>query len=335
MCLYCQPLIKAIDNYIQKADGDLEEIFEDEGRAIPKETVETMNVIEDGIAAALVAETDYFIKAIKKKLTPEELMDVLEEIKEKDVYCDAIKTVVSEQLHAFVPKLVKEYVSFVDDGIKITAVSQRTTAWIDSWSGQLAELMKLESHKQIENILKKGFEIGSDISSVTRDILDSGIRDEYYRARRVAVTEVLGAHNAAKQEAAMQNPCITEKMWRHTGSHKNEPRENHVEMDGQKVPVSEPYTLTGADGETYYPMFPTDPILPPGERINCHCLSQDIVDEDILGLPLEERQRLQQEAIDSMDDEWEKELDARNKAKAGIEENDTAKGGEESSEEQN
>jgi hypothetical protein len=35
---------------------------------------------------------------------------------------------------------------------------------------------------------------------------------------------------------------------------------------------------------------------------------------------LEERQRLQQEAIDAMDDEWEKELDAQNKAKAGIDE---------------
>ena len=116
----------------------------------------------------------------------------------------------------------------------------------------------------------------------------------------------------------MQNPCIKEKMWRHTGSHKNEPRENHVDMDGQRVPVGESYELIGADGVKYYPMFPVDPDLPPAESINCHCISQDIVDEDILVLPLEERQRLQQEAIDSMDDEWEKELDAQNRAKAGI-----------------
>ena len=40
--------------------------------------------------------------------------------------------------------------------------------------------------------------------------------------------------------------------------------------------------------------------------------------EEILGLSLEERQALQQEAIDEMDDEWERELDERNKAKAGI-----------------
>jgi hypothetical protein len=43
------------------------------------------------------------------------------------------------------------------------------------------------------------------------------------------------------------------------------------------------------------------------------------VDEDVLGLPLEERERMQREALDSMDDDWEAELDARNRAKAGIE----------------
>ena len=42
--------------------------------------------------------------------------------------------------------------------------------------------------------------------------------------------------------------------------------------------------------------------------------------DPILGLSLEERRRIQQEAIDEMDDEWEKELDRKNRAKAGIEE---------------
>ena len=41
--------------------------------------------------------------------------------------------------------------------------------------------------------------------------------------------------------------------------------------------------------------------------------------EKALGLSLEERRTLQQQAIDEMDDDWERELDARNRAKAGIE----------------
>lgn len=118
----------------------------------------------------------------------------------------------------------------------------------------------------------------------------------------------------------MQSPAVQEKMWRHTGSYRNEPRKNHVDMDGQRVPVSEPFTLDGIKGGTYYPMYPRDTNLPPEESINCHCICQPVVSEEILGLSLEERQKLQQEAIDNMDDEWEKELDAKNKAKAGIEE---------------
>lgn len=118
----------------------------------------------------------------------------------------------------------------------------------------------------------------------------------------------------------MQSPVVTGKMWRHTGSYRNEPRQNHVDMDGQRVPVGDPFNLIGADGGSYSPMFPGDPILPPGERINCHCISQPVVDDDILGMSLEERQRLQQEAVDAMDEEWENELNERNKAKAGIDE---------------
>lgn len=84
--------------------------------------------------------------------------------------------------------------------------------------------------------------------------------------------------------------------------------------------MNEPFVLTGIKGGTHYPMYPRDTNLPPEESINCHCICQPVVSEDILGLPLEERQRLQQEAIDAMDDDWEKELDKKNKAKAGIEE---------------
>ena len=91
-------------------------------------------------------------------------------------------------------------------------------------------------------------------------------------------------------------------------------------MDGQRVGVKEPFVLTGADGSTYYPQTPRDTGLPASESVNCHCIMQPVVSEEILGLPLEERQRLQAEAIAEDDGAWKAELDAQNKAKAGIEE---------------
>ena len=179
----------------------------------------------------------------------------------------------------------------------------------------------------LEAMLKKEINNGGNISQFCVDLINSGMEKEgkgeywtsHYRARRVAVTEILGAHSVAQQEAFMQSPAVESKGWMHTGAYRNEPRQNHIDMDGQIVAKDQPFELIGADGIVYHPMYPRDVSLPAGERINCHCIQQPIVSEDILGLPLEERKKLQQQAIDEMDDEWEAELDAQNKAKAGIE----------------
>ena len=61
MCMNCAPLIKAIDAYIAKADGDLADALGKEGYAKPKKTLKYAQDIEDGVAEALVEETDYFI----------------------------------------------------------------------------------------------------------------------------------------------------------------------------------------------------------------------------------------------------------------------------------
>lgn len=321
MCLQCKALIKAIDAYIEKADGDLADALGQEGYAKPKRTLKYAKEIEDGVAEALLEETDYFVAEAEKAVDLETFAeDIWPKVKLKDGLKGKLVTVFTESLDKFMPEFIGYYISQTDKDLKLEQVSKLTTAWVKTWSEELAGIMKLNSHKEIERILEKGLEEGSGIAAFTREILDSGIRDEYYKARRVAVTEVLRAHSVAQQEAFMQSPAVGEKMWKHTGAYRNEPRQNHVDMDGQRVKVDEPFDLTGADGGSYAPMYPRDTILPPEESINCHCICQPVVSEEILGLPLEERQRLQQEAIDEMDDEWEKELDARNKAKAGIEE---------------
>ncbi len=321
MCLECRPLIKAIDAYIRKADDKLFDELGVQGYAKPKKTLKYAQEIEDGVAEALLEETDYFLAESEKAIDLEAFAkDIWPSVKINDDLKSKLAYVFIKNFKTFMPEYIGYYLALTDKELKLLQVTKRTTAWIKSWSEELGKIMQLNSHSEIERILEKGVNNGSGIAEFTRDILESGIRDEYYKARRVAVTEVLTAHRAAQQEAFMQSPAVSEKMWKHTGEYRNEPRQNHIDMDGQRVPVDEPFELIGANGGTYNPMFPGDPILPPEERINCHCIEQPVVSEKILGLPLEERQRLQQEAIDSMDDEWEKELDAMNKAKSGIEE---------------
>ena len=321
MCMECGPLIKAIDAYIQKADDGLADALGAEGYIKPKKTLKYAQDIEDSVEEALLEETDYILAEAEKAVDLETFAaDIWPGVKLNDAAKSKLATVFTERLSEFLPEYIGYYIAQTDRGLKLTQVSKRTLAWVKSWSKDLGEIMQLNSHKEIERILEKGLAEGQGMAEFTRAILDSGIRDEYYKARRVAVTEVLRAHSVAQQEAYMQSPAVSEKMWKHTGEYRNEPRQNHVDMDGQRVPVEEPYELIGADGGTYEPMYPRDPLLPPEESINCHCISQPVVSEETLGLPLEERQRLQQEAIDAMDDEWEKELDAQNKAKAGIDE---------------
>lgn len=319
MCIHCNSLIKAIDVYIKKADDNLSDELEAQGYIKSEKTIKYIQEIEDGVVEALLDETDEIIAEAEKAIDLETFAeDVWSKVKLDNTTKVKLIKVFKEKLNKFMPEFIGYYIAQTDKDLKLTQVSERTMAWVEGWSKELGEIMQLNSHKEIEHILEKGLKEGSSIAEFTHEILDSGIRNEYYKARRVAVTEVLTAHRVAQQEAFMQSPVVSEKMWKHTGEYRNEPRQNHVDMDGQRVPVNEPFELIGADGSIYNPMFPGDTILPPEERINCHCIEQPIVSEEILGLSLEERQRLQQQAIDEMDDDWEKELDARNRARSEI-----------------
>lgn len=316
----CDRLIKAIDNYIQKADDGLTDALKAEGYAEPEKTVKYISNIEDAVADALVNERDFVLKAASGAVDLETFAKAIwPGVKLTDELAEKLEQVFAEQLAEFMPEYVEVYLQQSDKELMLNEVSKKTTGWVKTWSKELGEIMKLNSHTEIENILTKGLDDGNSIAEFTQAILDSGIRDEYFKARRVAITEVLRAHSVAQEEAIQQSPAVESKGWRHTGSYRNTPRQNHVDMDGKVVPKAEPFTLEGADGRTYHPMYPRDSILPPSESVNCHCIHQPIVNADILGLSLEERKKLQAEAVADMDDAWEKELNAKNKAKAGIE----------------
>lgn len=316
----CKRLLDAIERYIAKADDDLEEILTEEGFAEPGLTVARMSQIEDAVAEALEQETELFITSAETAIDVQEFADrIWPGVQLDDDLAEKLTTIFTEQLNEFLPQLIEPYLQQTDKDLTLTSVSKKTTAWVGEWSEELGSIMKLTSHTEIENILAKNLKDGNGIQDFISDIQNSGIREERYRARRAAVTESLRAHSVAQEESIQQSPAVEDKEWVHTGSFRNDPRPNHQAMSGQIVPKNEPFTLTGADGSTYYPQYPRDPILPASESVNCHCIHRGIASEKILGLSIEERRRLQAEAIAEMDAAWEAELNAKNKAKAGIE----------------
>lgn len=317
----CSALANAIDAYIAKADGDLESTLSEAGFIDPAGTVEEISALESRVSGALVEETARFTKAAEKAVDLEAFAsDIWADAKDADNVDEKLGEIFLDEFNTNMPNLATGYIKAIDSALVVETISKRTVAWAESWSGELGRIMKLSSHNEVERILVNGLKNGQSVAEFTQAFLDSGIRNEYYRARRVAITEVLTAHSVAAQESYMQNPAVQEKEWRHTGSYRNEPRTNHVAMSGQRVPATAVFKLYGADGGVYYPLYPRDTTeLPAGERVNCHCIAQPIVSEKILGLSIEERRKLQDEAIAEDDDAWEKELDAKNKAKAGVE----------------
>ena len=334
MCTACEQLIIAIDAYIRKADEKLSDALGKEGFADPEDTVRHIEQLEEELENIFGEQTEEFAKMLKKAMeqdndsdTNKSLGELFRDFIKNDKTYDKLLIAFLENFTEYIPKLTNIYIGRLDDELVAEQISDTTSSWISQWSQEVSELMHLNSHKELEGILSDGMKTGSSVAEIARNILDAGIRDEFYKARRAALTETLRAHSVAQEEAIQQCPAAEFKEWVHTGSYRNEPRENHVKMSGQIVPKNSNFHLTGADGITYLADYPRDPALPAGESINCHCIHRGVVSEKILGLSLEERKKLQQQAIDEMGDDWQKELDAidaRNKARAGINE-DTIK----------
>ena len=313
-------ILSAIDKYLAKADEDMEKTLRDEGFAEPKETVEQINSVQDEIADILQEQTTATAATLATAKNWKDAKKKLKRLMEDDDIAEQVEEVIADMYETEVPVLANTYIKEVESDLVVNTLRQRTSAWTSQWSKQLGELMRINTHQQLTDLIQSSIDNGESIAKLTQRIQDGGWRNEYYQAKRVALTEVLRAHSVAREEAIQQSPSTDRKEWRHTGSRHITPRQNHIDMDGQIVPANQPFTMIGKDGGIYYPQMPLDPILPAGECINCHCIHRGIANDEILGMPLEERQQLQQEIINNDDKEWEKELNEQNKAKAGIKE---------------
>lgn len=313
-------IIGAIDQYLAKADDDLADSLADEGYAEAEDTVDAINAMQDEVAETLQNQTDDFVTALETATGSgwAEAQRAVSEMMAGDDIENQVENVAADMLQTQIPKLATIYMQETDGELVVDIIRQRTQSWITSWSQRLGALMKINTHQQISDIIQSTIDKGESIEKLTRKIMDGGWRNEHYQARRVAVTEVLRAHSVAREEAIQQSPSTDRKEWRHTGAHKNKPRPNHVDMDGQIVPKDKPFELQGRDGVVYHPMYPRDPILPASETVNCHCIHRGVAADDALGMSLEERRQLQQKYIDEDDGAWKKELDEQNRAKAGI-----------------
>lgn len=303
-----EPLLSSVERYIAKADKELEETLEEEGYVNAAGAVEAINKLEEAVNDALVEDAQDFLDIVQEAedidgfinvawetyRTSEDLKSTLEKIFRKG-FRDMFQQFTFDWLLSAEP----DYAPEIDDE-RITNPSEQ---FIKEWSQQLAELMNLSTRDSMEKILLDAKENGWSIDETAQVISDSGIREPGYRSRRVAVTEVLRIESYAQQESMVQDPLTYAKKWKHVLS--NNPRTNHMAINGQQVFKRETFTLTGADGATYHPLCPRDTSLPASESVNCHCLMEAVADESVFGMSKGEWKKAREKAMDEVDAEWE------------------------------
>lgn len=304
----CSLICKEIEKYIKKENDKLKEELEKAGYLDIAYTLSVAEEIEEKLSKILQGKTDKFILLLNENpnATISEIIDMLPNFNADSSVVNDINLMFKDEFEKSVPKISNTYIQSIDKELELKKMTNRTSDWIESWSEDLSKIMEVTSEEQLNNTLSVALKEGKSVTTVAEELTDSSIVTSAKRARTTAITEMLRANSVSAQEAYIQSPAVSQKKWRHTGARKNNPRSNHVNINGQIVNINEPFELIGADGTTYYPMYPRDTILPPSESVNCHCIHQPIVDKEIIGLSIEEREKLQKNCINDDNKAWKK-----------------------------
>ena len=291
-------LLKAIDKIIKEEEIDLtEELAEFEGVDI---VVKAIDDYEKKIAKLLRKQKKHFTSGINeyiaKDVSLKDLINyVMEDLTATDTFTDDMEGINNSFFNKIIKELCKELMNAIDKDVPFEIFSEKTTEWIKSWSKDLAKLMKLNTHESIGKILNDALENGEGIPKIVDKLKELPDFDRN-RAKTTAITEMLTAHSRSQWESYMQSPVVTEKTWKHSGSKGIKPREDHVSLDGTSVAVDKTFTVGGESAQ-----YPRDPSLSAKQRVNCHCVLGPKVDQDIIKLSKEEKQKLREEALKEMD----------------------------------
>lgn len=299
-------LLESLNAFIKKAEEDerknlMESVPDFPGLSKIPNFVEEY---EKGIARLLRRQRKKFLNGLNgfigkdSKETLEALLVFFtQNLFAEDDFEDEFQELTEGFLQQTIEELAEVIMDSIDPEVSFKVLSTRTVNWIKDWSEKLAGIMKLNTHEAVENILTDAIENGSSIQDIELILKDMPQFDRD-RARKTAITEVLAASSAAQHESYSQSPAVKKKKWRHSGGKKNNPRENHIDLDGTIIGIDEEFQIPGS-GETC--MFPRDSKLSAGDRVNCHCVLSPVVDNEILGLSADEKEEIRREALANME----------------------------------
>ena len=157
MKLNVTPLLEAIEQYIAKADNDLEDQLNEEGYVEAGVAVSHMGAIEDGVTAAVENNVDEVLARLQSASGVDDFIEnVWPEISNSDEMEKALYDLFYQQFDELLRRFTKQWIISADAELG-EVVDDRITrpaeAFIKGWSQQLADIMHLNTKDGIEKIL--------------------------------------------------------------------------------------------------------------------------------------------------------------------------------------
>lgn len=129
------------------------------------------------------------------------------------------------------------------------------------------------NQQKITSAITQGILQGESIPKIARRMRDAGYM-EYKASIRDARTSITSAQNAGRIEAMHRAEDLGIKMMKQwLATIDDRTRHEHRELDGQRVPVDEPFEVEG-----YEIMYPADPSGDPEMVYNCRCTMIQVFD---------------------------------------------------------
>ena len=220
---------------------------------------------------------------------------LVNELKQVNDPTDMIQTARDIKLNkAVVMQAMNQYYSkTATDWAKLTAKKAGIdieTKQEDDWLPIILEYVRTKKGPGIESIIRTH---GGDIETIVRKYVEAGITEgigiekiarnistaqgkmDLWKALRIARTEVVNASNEGVKIGASELPGNKQKVWISTFDDRS--RDDHMAMDGVKVPMNEMFTLPSGSQLEY----PGDSANGAAEDIiNCRCGYEIIVERD-------------------------------------------------------
>jgi len=138
---------------------------------------------------------------------------------------------------------------------------------------QLAGEVNKTTLAKISAALAAGEEAGEGIDDIAKRVRAVFRDASAGRAHTIARTEVGIATQMAAEAEAARSGVVSSKRWLATSDARTRP--DHADADGQTVPFSGRFEVGGAEL-----WFPSDPLGPADQIINCRCVALFLVDEE-------------------------------------------------------